>query len=103
MRFIYRRPIQYWVKTLQEIIGPTHKWPNQLRDLILRSRHVNNQQRFIIIVFMMCNGVQPMVVRDFFGERFDLDKAAWRQIDWVINKYPTSRWTAWNVAMGKSM
>lgn len=91
------------VKRFQELVGKTNLWPRTLRRLILQEIHLNNKDRFTVIVFLLCNGVHRYAIETYFEDCFAFDSEAWRQIKWVIQKYPTSNWKQWNVAMNKSM
>jgi len=93
----------YWVKLLQDLIGPTHQWPQKIRMWLLRTTHPNNMQRFGMTVFLLKNGTDPELIKEFYTDLFDFDREAWRQINWIIGKYPTSNWTSWNVYANRSM
>lgn len=67
------------------------------------SKHLNNQDRFTITVFLLCNGINPTLIKTYFADCFKFDQSAWRQIDYLIKNYPTSNWKQWNVSQQKSM
>lgn len=89
--------------TLNDIVGPSHKYPNAIRKIIYEKKHIRNQDRFTVTCFFLANGLNPQVFGPWMMRRYKLDKAAGRQINWIINKYPTSKWKAWNVAHNKSV
>lgn len=98
-----RKNLPRYVKQFQELVGPSKQWPRMLRTLIFANNHLNNKQRFTVIVFLLCNGVNKYIIKSFFEKCFAFDSEAWRQINWVIDKYPTSKWKQWNVSQNKSM
>lgn len=87
---------------VRDLVGPTHKWPRSIQRTLLQQRHLNNQDRFKIIVFLLANGVAPHLIKALLNARFKFDQEALRHIDYIINKYPSSNWKAWNVAMNKT-
>lgn len=95
--------LPYYVKLFREHIGWEKDWPRKIRVLLLETRHLRNQDRFTVIVFLLANGIAPNIVRQYFDRCFSFDRSAWSQIDWVIKAYPTSNWKAWNVALQKSV
>lgn len=99
MNYIKRR----WLVRLQDIIGPSHLWPRQIRRMIFEKTHINNKERFTFMVFAMNNGFNPALVIEFFEQAYSFDSAAWRQINWVIKNYPVKRWKSWNVIMQRTV
>lgn len=93
---------QQHLKLFIELIGPSKLWPQQIRINMFGAKHLSNKERFQVTVFLLTNGISPYQIKQYFQDSFRFDRDAWRQIDWVINKYPNSRWTQWNVAMGRS-
>lgn len=94
---------QEWAKLLQDIIGPQKEWPRRIKNTIWQKSHLKNEDRFKTTVFFMCNGVNPYFIRAFYRHKYNFDRSAWNQVNYIIQKYPRSKWTAWNVAMKKSM
>lgn len=92
-----------WVVTLQDQIGNTILWPLEIQRCLLQKKHLTNQERFKCTVFLLCNGMAPWLIEDYYKFRYRFDKNAWRQIDYVIRKYPKSNWTAWNTSERRSM
>ncbi|MEY3324803.1 MAG: hypothetical protein RLZ11_1117 [Bacteroidota bacterium] len=86
-----------------DLIGPSKDWPTQIRMLLFGAKHLTNQQRFSCTVFLLANGISPRQIREFYAQTFNFDQSAWRQIDWIITKYPTSNWKQWNVMMQRSI
>lgn len=94
---------QQHLKQFIDLIGPSGDWPRQIRQLLFGGKHLNNSQRFQTTVFLLCNGVNPILIKAFYKDCFKFDDQANRQIDWIIKKYPTSKWMQWNVSQRKSM
>lgn len=94
---------QQHLKIFIDLIGHSKFWPNYIRRLMFGARHLNNQQRFTITVFLLCNGVNPVLIKAYYDDCFNFDASAYRQINWIINNYPTSNWKQWNVALQKSI
>lgn len=92
-----------WYQYLQRQVGPVDHWPHAVSRLALTERHLDNQGRFTVAVFLLANGVPPDAVRNYFEFRFRFDAAAWRQLNWIIHRYPGSNWRAWNVMLGRSI
>lgn len=80
----------------------SHLWPKAIRDAFYK-KHMNNTERFKVVVFFLANGVEPRVLMQALAEKFKFDKEAWRQIRWIVDKYPTSNWKAWNIAERRSI
>jgi len=94
----------FFMKQLIDIIGPGKFWPKALWNLVARKFHINNEQRFKLTVFFLCNGVAPHIINGFYRTRYrKLDNEAWRQIAYLIKAYPGMSWTAWNVYERRSM
>lgn len=93
----------YYLKTIQEIIGPEKLWPIAIKHLVYRAKHLNNVQRFKVTVFFLCNGLHPDYICGFYQSTFNMDAEAARHVMYIIKKYPTSRWTAWNIHLGRSV
>lgn len=92
-----------WYSYLVRVVGTLADWPRSLVPLVLDRRHLSNQERFTVTVFLLANGVPPDAVRHYFRFRFNFDVEAWRQITWVINNYPGSQWRAWHVGERRSI
>lgn len=88
-----------------DLIGPTGAWPRAIAHIFNnKGFHLRHKDRFTIVVFFLCNGVNPELIREWFAVRPQAFTAKdLQQIDYIVKKYPESSWTAWNVAMGKSM
>ena len=94
---------EYFV-LLQDLVGKSHRWPRAIQHMVFRQTHLNNQERFSVIVFLYRNGVDPCIIRDFFSECYQFDCAAWRQINWVVRELEHGRgWKQWNVFLGRSV
>lgn len=92
-----------WMKFIQDKIGPQKQWPIKIKAAMYGKKVLKNTDRFTITVFLLCNGLDPFWIKRFFDTQTPMDDSAKRQVNWIIEKYPTSRWTAWNVAMNRSM
>lgn len=89
-------------KYLNEWLGPQKYWPRTIR-MTLYKKHLTNQDRFKCIVFLLCNGVNPAFILPWFLATGRYDDSAVRHIKYVIDKYPTSTWKAWNLSENKSL
>jgi len=92
-----------WVSTIQDQCGPFHRWPSDIKSILLTgtpfSPHVKNTGRFSVTVFFLTQGMNPVLIREFWAENYPhFDRSAWAQIEWILRKYPTSNWTQMNVA-----
>lgn len=99
--FTNRRAV---LRYLYDIIGPAYAWPRQIRHLVYEKRHVKNRERFIVVVFFLTNGIDPDLIGQIMRRLYpQLDAAALRHIAWIIDRYPSSNWTQWNVYQQRSM
>ena len=88
---------------LQDLVGRSHKWPRAIQGMVFGQTHLNNPERFTVIVFLYRNGVNPVVIRDFLSECYHFDAAAWRQINHVLTELQRGqRWSQWNVHLKHS-
>ena len=88
---------------LQDLVGPSHRWPRSLRRMVFAQLHLNNTDRFTVIVFLYRNGVNPVIIKEFLS-CYNFDTAAWRQIDYVVHALEQGRgWRQWNVALQRSV
>jgi hypothetical protein len=94
---------QSYMKDFIDLIGPSKLWPHQIRLKLFSSKHLNNRDRFACTIFLLCNGVNPRLIREFYHDCFNFDAEANRHINYLIDKYPTSNWKQWNVALNKSI
>lgn len=81
---------------------PPRDWPRGIWALIKKPRHLSNKQRFILVVFWLNNGLHPDVIVEIFHAFGGYDQSAFRQVNWIIRQYPTSKWTSWNIALRRS-
>jgi hypothetical protein len=79
----------------------SYLWPDAIRIAFFK-RHMSNTERFKVTVFFLVNRVPPHVIKNAYEYKFKFDAQAWRQINWIINKYPTSNWKAWNLMERRS-
>lgn len=86
---------------LLELLPKSNKWPEAIRKAFFK-KHMSNTDRFKVTVFFLENGIAPYVIKNCYEHRFKFDKSAWSQINWIINTWPTSNWTAWNCTLGRS-
>lgn len=89
-------------KSLNEVLGDQRAWPVAIRYAI-HKKHMSNQDRFKVIVFLLCNGVSPTWILAFFQAVGNYDQAAYRQINWIIVHYPHKNWKAWNLTLRRSV
>lgn len=86
-----------------EKLGPAKHWPDSIRRLLFGKTSLKNQERFKIVVFFLVNGISPDLIRRRWVPLYDFDSSALRHIEYIIEKYPSSDWMAWNVSEGRSM
>lgn len=91
-----------YLKFLHKDWHKSHKWPKAIRDAFYK-KHMNNQERFKVTVFFLANGFGEKFIRSLYAQKFNFDKSAWRQLDFIFKAYPTSNWTAWNIDLNKSI
>lgn len=95
-------PRREWLINFQDLIGPSGQWPRAIRPLFFARNHLTNRERFTVVIFLLANGVNPVLIREFFSEVFPGDN--WRyHVDYLIRRYPSSNWMAWNVALNRSV
>ena len=93
-----------YIVLLQDLVGKSHKWPRAIQRMVFQQRHLNNQDRFTVMVFLYRNGVNPVVIKDFFSECYRFDAAAWRQINWVVRELEHGKdWTQFNVVLDRTV
>lgn len=91
------------VEYLVEHVGALRFWPHGVRRRVFGLAHLRNQDRFIVVVFLLTNRIPPnrvLGVLQDLGHRFDSSAVA--QIAWVVRSFPHKPWTAWDVAAGRS-
>jgi len=71
---------------------PFDKWPYAIQHFIKRG-DLRNQQRFILTVFLLNNGLSPNSIENFYRNTFLFDASAWRQIRWLFRKWDNGPWT----------
>merc|ERR1711918_22634 len=59
--------------TFQELLGPTHRWPVNIRETIMVGRRLNNADRLKVFWFLSNNGVDPDLVIQWAENKFLLD------------------------------
>ena len=93
-----------YVKLLQDLVGSSHKWPRAIQRVVFGQTHLTNPERFTVIVFLYRNGVNPVIIKDFFSECYHFDAAAWRQINYVLRELEQGRdWKQWNIVLKRSV
>jgi len=93
-----------YVARVQELIGRTSLWPRAVQRAFF-SEHMNNRERFTVIVFLWTNGCPPNLIEKRFQSFEDYDDQAIRHIKWVMNALirNPNRWRAWNIQLGRSI
>lgn len=101
-RWVNRRSFFKWIH--RDWIK-SHLWPRAISSIVYNKIHLNNQERFKVIVFFLGNGMSPEHIRDFFrihiNNRQQYDAQAWRQIEWIIKNFP-NRWSWWDCNLNRS-
>jgi len=97
-----RKPKSYYLKDIQKTIGPQSTWPYAIKKYIYGQAHLRNNERFAVICFLLGNGYPPYMLEAFFRDSYFFDAQAKRANEWIINKFPTSNWTYWNISAGLS-
>lgn len=75
-----------WLDDASERVGDWRTWPEWLRAAI-RSRNLNNRQRFQAFMFFLRNGVDPDGAADLVRRATWTDNAARRQLIWLANHH----------------
>jgi len=101
-RAINAAAIQRYKETIEDIVGDKDNWPRQIKRTFYTVLRPNNQQRFTMLVFFLNNGLNPVILREYFQMAYVFDSDAWRQINWVITHFPNSNWTSWNVSENRT-
>jgi len=86
-----------------EIAGNLVLWPRALCHHVFEKSHLHNQERFMVIVFLMTNHIDPQYIIECMELKFQFNDSAWRQIFLVIKKFPTSTWTAFHTGYQMSV
>ena len=93
-----------YVVLLQDLVGNSSRWPLTLQRLVFAQKHLTNPERFTVMVFLYRNGVDPALIREFFLDCYFFDAAAWRQINFVLDRLENgARWRQWNVVLQRSI
>ena len=93
-----------YLVVLQDLVGASHRWPRAIQRMVFQKQHLNNPERFTVIVFLYRNGVNPAIIRDFLSECYRFDAAAWRQINYVLRELEQGRdWKQWNIVLKRSV
>jgi hypothetical protein len=80
-------------KWLANNFPKSHEWNNAMRNLIYRTDHLNNQQRFTAFTFFYNNGVNPTQSGELVkGLCKKVDADAYRQIEWLKQKTRSPTW-----------
>lgn len=86
-----------WIDDAAERVGRWTTWPEWLRTII-KSRRLNNRQRFQTFMFFLRNGVDPDGAADLVRRATWTDDAARRQLIWlaehhlqVLDRYSNAR------------
>lgn len=101
-RSINAAAIQRYKETIEDIVGDKDQWPRSIKNTFYTQLRPTNRDRFTMIVFFLNNGLNPVIIREYFQMAYVFDQDAWRQINYIIAKYPTSSWTSWNVSEQRS-
>ncbi|AXH73547.1 MAG: hypothetical protein [Doliovirus lythtis] len=87
----------------EDLIGTKEHWPNAIFKVFFFKLKPSNSDRFKLTVFLLCNGVDPLLIQEYYAVAYLFTQHQQRQIRDIIKKYPSSKWTAWNVSERKSM
>lgn len=100
-----RNHTEFWRqrRLIEDLVGPFSQWPHAIHRIFFTKLKPTNRDRFAMTVFFLCNGLDPILLKEYYDIAYIFDAEAKRHIDYIIKKYPTSKWTAWNIAMGRSM
>merc|ERR1711939_901019 len=72
--------------TFQELIGPTHTWPTNIRNAVMVSQNLDNTNRLKVFWFLCNNGVNPDLVIEWAENKFQLDGQAMRHMQYLKSK-----------------
>jgi DNA primase large subunit len=101
-RAINAAAIARYKETIEDIVGDKDQWPRAIKQIFYTRLRPTNRERFTMIVFFLNNGLNPVILREYFQMAYVFDADAWRQINHVITRYPSSNWTAWNISEQRS-
>nr|WAE43218.1 MAG: hypothetical protein [Cressdnaviricota sp.] len=90
------------VRAIQFRLGSTKHWPRAIRRIMMEAPTLDNRTRFTVVCFMLCNGMMLKEIRLWLNQRWELSPQDVERIDQIINKYPKSTWSSWNMAENKS-
>lgn len=99
-RYRNRGAIRRLRNLIYDLVGPIDWWPPQVVSVFSRL-HMNNRDRFVLTVFLLCNGCDPRIIIQYYRVAYDFDRSAWDQVNYIINRYPQSQWQAWNIHLGR--
>lgn len=86
------------LKILANNFYRSHKWPNQIRNIIYENHEVNNKQRFITYVFFLNNGLSPDQTQEVFENLWVLDNESQRQITYLRKQWEKGwKYKSWEV------
>lgn len=101
-----RTRIQEMRGLLEDLAGPIPLWPRAIQRNMFVATQLNDSQRFATIVFLMGNGVDPLLILEYFDLAFYFNQDQQEKIRRIINRYPgpdpRRPWTYWNVSAGHS-
>lgn len=89
-------------ETIFELIGEPENWPNKMSELFAKTDHTHSE-RFSLVVFLLCNGIDPVMIVEYLQEQTNLNKKQRDHVMQIIKEYPTSSWTSWNMSLGRRL
>lgn len=99
-RYRNRGAIRRLRRLIYDLVGPVEIWPAQVVRRWSRL-HLRNQDRFVVTVFLLVNGVSPDIIRTYYRMAYLFDDSAWRQVEHIIRNYPESNWQGFNIHFGR--
>lgn len=88
---------------IEDLVGPKDLWPHAIFNTFWIKLQPNKSDRFKMTVFLLCNGVDPVLIKEYYSVAYIFNQKAINHVASICKDYPKSNWTAWNVAMGRSM
>lgn len=89
------------MKWLQEEIGSSKLWPWEIKRVIYGKKHLNNPERFKVLVFLYVNGLAKWKIKLFFTQLYVFDYQGWRHINYLLDhvqeKVINKQWHAWDI------
>lgn len=81
-----------------DILGDPSNWPATMRS-IFNMKRLTQKTRFSFQLFTLTNGLDPDLFLEWFICKHNPSQHNLNQVKNVIEKYPTSQWTSWDMVL----